>query len=92
MKNREARLKEIFTAAFNPQKLEIENHSSKHRGHSGDDGTGETHFDVLIISDRFTGKSRPARHRAVYDLCDEEFKTGLHALSLILRTPEEEGG
>ncbi|MDE2391216.1 MAG: BolA family transcriptional regulator, partial [Rhodospirillales bacterium] len=37
------------------------------------------------------GLSRVARQRAVNEALAGEFSTGMHALSLTLRTPEEAG-
>ncbi len=87
--NRKSRLEQAFQNAFTPAVMEVINQSASHHGHAGDDGSDETHFDVTIISEAFTGMSRPARHRAVYALCEDEFKAGLHALALKLNTPAE---
>ena len=56
---------ELLTAAFAPTHLEVINDSAKHRGHSGDDGSGESHFTVAIESEAFAGKSRLERQRMV---------------------------
>ena len=48
-----------------PSRLEVVNDSHHHRGHMGDDGTGETHFTVAIESPRFAGLNRVARQRLV---------------------------
>jgi BolA protein len=44
-----------------------------------------------MVSEAFAGLSRVARQRLVYHALGEEFDTGLHALSLDLKTPEEAG-
>ena len=44
---------------------------------------------MRIISARFAGLSRVARQRAVTDALADEFASGLHALSLDVKTPEE---
>ncbi|MFT6084048.1 MAG: BolA protein [Alphaproteobacteria bacterium] len=89
-KNRDMRLSDILSHKLNPQALIITNQSDKHSHHSGDDGTGQTHYDVTIISDAFSGISKVNRHRMVTDLLQSEFDTGLHALSLTLKTPQED--
>jgi BolA protein len=58
----EARL----TAAFTPERLEVVNESHQHAGHAGDDGSGESHFRILIRAGAFAPMSRVARHRAVH--------------------------
>lgn len=78
--------------ALQPQTLEIVNESHRHAGHAGDDGSGESHFRVTIVSSCFTGKSRVDRQRMVYDLLKQELEGGLHALALKILTPDEYRG
>lgn len=73
-----------------PILLEIVNDSLRHAGHAGDDGSGESHFSVLIVSLVFSGKTRVERQRMVYDLLANEMNAGvLHALSIKAMTPDE---
>jgi BolA protein len=74
-------LKQRLTDAFHPEMLEIENESHKHAGHSGDDGSGESHFRVVIRAAAFAGMSRVARHRAVHAAIGD-LNTRIHALAL----------
>ena len=53
-------------------------------------GSGETHFFIDAISASFAGQAQLARHRRINALMREEFDAGLHALSLRLKTPEED--
>jgi BolA family transcriptional regulator, general stress-responsive regulator len=70
-----------LTAAFAPDRLEVENESHKHAGHSGDDGTGESHFRVLIRSGSLQPMSRVARHRAVHHALGD-LNARVHAIAL----------
>jgi len=70
-----------LTAAFAPETLEIANDSHRHAGHSGDDGTGESHFRVTIRAGAFTAMSRVQRHRAVHAALGD-LTTRIHALAL----------
>ncbi len=74
-------LKTRLTTAFSPIRLEIENESRKHAGHSGDDGSGESHFRVLIRAEAFAAMNRVARHRAVHAAIGD-LNTRIHALAL----------
>jgi BolA family transcriptional regulator, general stress-responsive regulator len=58
--------------------------SALHAGHAGNpDGAGVgTHLRVRIASPLFTGKSRVAQHRLVYDACQGFIAQGLHALAI----------
>ena len=51
--------------AFEPTRLEVINDSAKHSGHAGDDGSGESHFTVVIEAAAFAEKSRLERQRMV---------------------------
>ena len=87
---RAERIREALVAAFAPTALEIVDESARHAGHAGNpDGRGETHYAVTLVSQSFAGMGRLARSRAVHAALEDEFATGLHALSLTLRTPEE---
>ena len=44
---------------------------------------------MLVVSDAFAGLTRVARERAAQAAVATEFASGLHALSLTLRTPGE---
>ncbi|CAN6303864.1 unnamed protein product [Urochloa humidicola] len=87
---RKERIRESLERALSPVELEIEDISHLHKGHAGVAGSsGETHFNVRVVSKEFEGKSMLKRHRAVYDLLQDELKTGLHALSIDAKTPSE---
>ena len=73
--------------AFAPVVLEVVNDSDRHRGHAGAPGTGESHFTIKVVSDRFAGKSRVERHRMVNDVLAEELKGPIHALAIKTETP-----
>jgi BolA protein len=74
---------------FAPLHFVLTDESRKHAGHAGARPGGETHYHVVMVSAAFQGQSRVARQRLVYQALHEEFDTGLHALSLDLKTPEE---
>ncbi len=76
-------------AAFEPLRLEIEDQSYLHAGHAGHNPAGESHFHVILVSDSFSGMTRVARQRAVYEVLAEELSGRVHALSLETRTPQE---
>ena len=78
-----------LTAAFAPLELTVTDDSALHAGHAGHRPEGETHFGVRIVSAQFEGVSRVERQRRIYAALDEEFRGGLHALSLKVLTPAE---
>ncbi len=84
------RLETALREAFAPILLRVVDDSARHAGHAGARPEGETHYSVLLVADAFRGVSRVARSRAVHGVLAEEFAGGMHALSLTLRTPEEQ--
>jgi BolA protein len=83
----EARLQERLT----PTELQVLDESHQHAGHAGANGTGfGTHFRVRVTSHLFTGLSRVARHRLVYDSLQDFMDQGLHALAIEAQTPASE--
>ena len=76
-------LTQRLQARLNPVFVEVLDESAAHAGHAGANGSGlGTHFRVRIQSPLFTGKSRVARHRLVYDALQEYIDQGLHALAI----------
>ncbi|KAF8412324.1 hypothetical protein HHK36_000285 [Tetracentron sinense] len=87
------RIKEKLKRELHPEELEVEDISHQHAGHAGVRGSkGETHFNVRVVSKVFEGKSLVKRHRLIYDLLQEELQSGLHALSIVAKTPSEVSG
>ncbi len=81
----------LLTAAFAPTRLEVINDSAKHRGHTGDDGSGESHFTVAIESHAFAGKSRLERQRMVNAALGDIPGERVHALAIRAFAPESAG-
>ncbi len=89
MASRIDRLRAVLTASFAPLALDVVDESARHAGHAGASAQGETHYNVRMVSEAFSGQSRLARSRAVHDAVAAEFRDGLHALSLTLKSPAE---
>ena len=72
-----------LTETLQPFHLEVLDESAAHAGHAGANGTGfGTHFRVRIASPFFTGRTRVAQHRLVYDALQEFIDQGVHALAI----------
>jgi stress-induced morphogen len=48
----------------------------------------EDHWEATIVSAAFAGKSAVERHRMIYAALAEELRGPIHALTLVLRTPD----
>jgi BolA protein len=79
-------LERALAAGLQPVSLVVEDDSHLHAGHAG--AREGRHFTVRIVSDRFNGLSRVARHRLVYDCLDALIgRGGIHALAIDARAP-----
>jgi BolA protein len=79
----------LLTAAFAPSRLAVINDSAKHHGHSGDDGSGESHFTVEIESIAFAGLNRVTRQRMVNKALGDIPGERVHALAIKATVPGE---
>jgi BolA protein len=87
-------IREKLTAALSPDHIEIEDDSGRHAGHhheGGMDGQagGESHFNLLVVSEAFQGESRLQRQRRVNAVLRDELAGPVHALSIRALTPQE---
>jgi acid stress-induced BolA-like protein IbaG/YrbA len=51
-------------------------------------GDGQ-HFEAVVVSEEFAGKSRIQRHQRVYQTLGDRMREEIHALSMKTFTPEE---
>ncbi len=86
----QSRIERKLIDAFAPERLAVINESHLHAGHQPDmTGTGETHIRIRIVSAKFSGMPRLARHRAINELLKPELDAGLHALAVEPAAPGE---
>lgn len=79
----------LLTSAFQPTHLAVINDSAAHHGHTGDDGSGESHFTLEIESAAFAGQSRLARQRMVNAALGDIPGQRVHAIAIKARAPGE---
>lgn len=105
VQKRADRMREILERELAPSSLMIFDESARHHGHMemksalqhnrgpqhAHDETPhlETHYKIEITSQKFLNMKALERHRFVHMLLKKEFSSGLHALSLRLKTEEE---
>jgi BolA protein len=85
--NKIEQLRVALQSELAPVSLEIIDDSAKHAGHAGAREGG--HFRVVLVANAFKGRSQLERHRLVYAAVAPLMGQGVHALSIIARTPEE---
>ena len=81
----EKSIREKLTAAFSPVHLEVLNESHMHNVPPN----SETHFKVVVISTHFDEVKLLKRHQAVNSVLKNELACGVHALSIVAKTPEQ---
>ena len=84
-------LEERLQNSFQPVLLKVINESSQHNVPE----RSESHFRVLVVSDKFTGLSLIKRHQMVHQAIKEDITKKIHAFSQQTLTPkefEERGG
>ncbi len=80
----EARLR----AALAVEAIDVVDDSARHAGHAGA-LSGGGHYNLRVVSSRFAGLPRLARHRLVYDALSDLMRHAIHALAIEAVTPEE---
>ncbi len=74
-----------IAAALAPSHLEVVDESHMHAVPPG----SESHFRVVVVSERFEGLALVRRHQTVNQLLDQELREGVHALSMQTLTAAE---
>ncbi|NWH68283.1 BOLA1 protein, partial [Geococcyx californianus] len=72
-------------AALQPSHLQVLDETPRHGGPPG----AETHFSVVVVSERFSGLPPLQRHRLVHAALQSELAGPLHALAIVARTPQQ---
>ena len=83
--SRYERIERTLRESLSPDVLEIENESKNHNVPKG----SQTHFKVVVVARAFEGLSRVERHQLVYKVLADELAHGLHALSIVSKSPAE---
>ncbi|PZC76100.1 hypothetical protein B5X24_HaOG205124 [Helicoverpa armigera] len=81
----ESTIRSKLLQSLEAKHLDVINESYMHNVPKG----AETHFKVVVVSDKFEGLPLIKRHRLVNDLLKDELQSGVHALSIVAKTPEQ---
>ena len=78
---------EIRTAleSLSPSHLEVINESALHSGHAGDDGSGESHWRIVLQAASLSDMTRIGRHRAIHAALGRDIIGRIHALAIEIR-------
>jgi len=75
-------------AVLEPHSLDLLDESGQHTGHEGAKAGG-SHFRLTIISPRFAGHDKLARHRMIYAALGSLMQREIHALAIRAFAPDE---
>ncbi|KAL0270033.1 UNVERIFIED_CONTAM: hypothetical protein PYX00_007577 [Menopon gallinae] len=81
----ETAIRNKIISNLNPVHLDVINESYMHNVPKG----SETHFKVIVVSDKFENVSLVQRHRTIQQLLGYELENGVHALSIVAKTPTQ---
>ena len=87
--NRKTKIEKIINERFQPYFFFVNDVSEQHRGHQSFKEDVESHFELIIVSQKFDNKSRILRHRMINDCLQKEFLTDLHSVSIKAYTIDE---
>ncbi|WP_260293272.1 BolA family protein [Sedimenticola hydrogenitrophicus] len=79
------KLTSLIEDALHPDYLEVIDESHMHNVPKG----AQSHFKIVVVSDRFEGLPLVGRHRQINGLVKPLFAESLHALALHTMTPAE---
>ena len=88
LSGRAQRIRALIDATFSPLACQLEDESALHAGHAGA-ASGGGHYRLRLVSARFEGCTRVARHRLVYDCLEDMLDSDIHALAITALTPTE---
>jgi acid stress-induced BolA-like protein IbaG/YrbA len=71
-----------------PESIQISIAQGMNTLHLSVTGDGQ-HFEAVVVSEEFAGKSRVQRHQRVYQALGERMREEIHALSMKTLTPQE---
>ena len=86
---RKINIENLILKNYEPQFYSVLDVSEQHRGHQNFKEDVESHFEIIIVSEKFRNLNRMERHRMVNKSLKEEFLSDLHSITLKTYTMEE---
>ncbi len=86
---RKLKIEKIIMSYFEPYFLSVIDVSEQHRGHRNFKENVESHFEIIIVSEKFNNKNKIDRHRMVNQILKEEFLSDLHSVVIKTYTIDE---
>lgn len=83
-----AQIEAMLKTAFEPHYIDVIDESAYHATHAGARESGGGHYQVIIVSEAFHGKTKIERHRMVYEVL-KPIQMLIHAIAIYAKTPAE---
>ena len=87
--SRKLRIENIILEKFEPNFFSVLDVSEQHKGHSNFKEGVESHFEIIIVSEKFENIKRIDRQRMVNLSLKKEFLTDLHSVIIKTYTTDE---
>lgn len=81
----ESSIRKKLESTLEPSYYNVVNESYMHNVPKG----SETHFKVVVVSEKFDKQPLVERHRMINKLLQVELRGGVHALSIVAKTPKQ---
>ena len=82
MMKRKLKIEKILQDNFHPYFSLVKDVSEEHRGHRNFKENVESHFEIIIVSEKFENLKNIARHRMINKLLKEEYSSDLHSVTI----------
>ena len=86
---RKLKIEQIILESYDPYFYSVLDVSEQHRGHKNFKENIESHFEIIVVSDKFIDIKRIDRHRMVNNSLKDEFCSDLHSAIIKTYTIEE---
>tara|TARA_Y100001947_G_scaffold59926_1_gene50415 strand:+ start:7 stop:336 length:330 start_codon:yes stop_codon:yes gene_type:complete len=86
---RKINIENLILKNYKPEFFSVLDVSEQHRGHQNFKEDVESHFEIIIVSEKFKNLNRIERHRMVNQSLKEEFLSDLHSVIIKTYTIEE---
>ena len=86
---RKINIENLILKNYEPQFYSVLDVSEQHRGHQNFRENVESHFEIIIVSEKFHNKNKIDRHRMVNECLKEEFLSDLHSVVIKTYTLDE---
>ena len=87
--NRKFKIEKILVENFEPYFFLVKDVSEEHRGHQNFRENVESHFEIIIVSEKFENLNNVVRHRMINKFLKEEYSDDLHSVTIKTYTIDE---